>query len=38
MTTSCHGDWYTSKGRPVHTGAVYLDGQWLTEAAARTKS
>ena len=29
-----HGDWYISKGRPVHSGAVYLDGQWLTEAAA----
>jgi hypothetical protein len=28
-----HGDWFNPKGRPHHTGAVYLDGQWLTEAA-----
>lgn len=28
-----HGDWFTSKGRQHHTGAVYLDGHWLTEAA-----
>ena len=28
-----HGDWFDSKGRDHHTGAVYLDGRWLTEAA-----
>jgi alpha-N-arabinofuranosidase len=28
-----HGDWFDSKGRNHHTGAVYLDGDWLTEAA-----
>lgn len=28
-----HGDWFEPKGRPHHTGAVYLDGEWLTEAA-----
>lgn len=28
-----HGDWFNPKGRPHHTGAVYVDGHWLTEAA-----
>jgi alpha-N-arabinofuranosidase len=28
-----HGDWFDPKGRPHHTGAVYLNGEWLTEAA-----
>jgi hypothetical protein len=28
-----HGDWFGGKGRDHHTGAVYLDGQWLIEAA-----
>ena len=28
-----HGDWFNPKGREHHTGAVYLDGHWLTEAA-----
>ena len=28
-----HGDWFNAKGRPHHTGAVYLNGEWLTEAA-----
>ena len=28
-----HGDWFTPKGRQHHTGAVYLNGQWLAEAA-----
>jgi alpha-N-arabinofuranosidase len=28
-----HGDWFNPKGRNHHTGAVYLDGEWLTEAA-----
>ena len=27
------GDWFNAKGREHHTGAVYLDGSWLTEAA-----
>lgn len=27
------GDWFEPKGRPHHTGAVYLDGEWLTESA-----
>jgi len=28
-----HGDWFNPRGRKHHTGAVYLDGHWLTEAA-----
>jgi alpha-N-arabinofuranosidase len=28
-----HGDWFDSKGRSHHTGAVYLNGEWLVEAA-----
>jgi alpha-N-arabinofuranosidase len=28
-----HGDWFSSKGRNHHTGAVYLNGGWLAEAA-----
>ncbi len=28
-----HGDWFDSKGRLHHTGAVYLNGDWLAEAA-----
>lgn len=28
------GDWFDPRGRPHHTGAVYLDGEWLTEAAS----
>lgn len=27
------GDWFNPKGREHHTGAVYLDGEWLAEAA-----
>jgi len=27
------GDWFSPKGREHHTGAVYLNGQWLREAA-----
>ncbi len=27
------GDWFNPKGREHHTGAVYLNGEWLTEAA-----
>lgn len=26
------GDWFNGKGRDHHTGAVYLNGHWLTEA------
>ncbi|MGH9159539.1 MAG: right-handed parallel beta-helix repeat-containing protein [Vicinamibacteraceae bacterium] len=29
-----HGDWFDPKGRDHHTGAVYLNGHWLTEAAS----
>ena len=28
------GDWYNSRGRVNHTGAVYVNGHWLTEAGA----
>ena len=28
-----YGDWFEPKGRQHHTGAVYLNGDWLTEAA-----
>ncbi len=27
------GDWFSPKGRNHHTGAVYLNNHWLTEAA-----
>jgi alpha-N-arabinofuranosidase len=27
------GDWFNPNGRKHHTGAVYLDGHWLVEAA-----
>ena len=30
-----HGDWFSPKGRKHHTGAVYLNGDWLVEAARR---
>lgn len=30
---SIHGDWFNPKGRPHHTAAVYVDGEWLPEAA-----
>lgn len=26
------GDWFNAKGREHHTGAVYLNGEWLIEA------
>ncbi|ARN56185.1 carbohydrate-binding protein [Sedimentisphaera salicampi] len=29
------GDWFNPKGRSHHTGAVYLNGHWLTEAAEK---
>jgi alpha-N-arabinofuranosidase len=28
-----HGDWFDPRGRQHHTGAVYLNGDWLAEAA-----
>ena len=28
-----HGDWFTPENREHHTGAVYLNGDWLAEAA-----
>jgi len=28
------GDWFDPRGREHHTGAVYLNGDWLTEAAS----
>jgi len=28
-----HGDWFWDRGRPHHTGAVYLNGEWVIEAA-----
>jgi len=28
-----HGDWFNPKRRKHHTGAVYLNGHWLIEAA-----
>jgi alpha-N-arabinofuranosidase len=28
------GDWFEPLGRPHHTGAVYINGDWLTEAPA----
>jgi len=27
------GDWFNPRGRQHHTGAVYLNGHWLTEAS-----
>ncbi len=30
-----HGDWFNPLGRKHHTGAVYLNGHWLTEAAVK---
>lgn len=32
-TDLIHGDWFNPNGRSHHTGAVYLDGDWLAEAA-----
>lgn len=28
------GDWFEPRGRQHHTGAVYLNGEWLVEAAS----
>ena len=33
-TDLIHGDWFYPKGRQHHTGAIYLNGDWLIEAAA----
>jgi hypothetical protein len=33
-TDLIEGDWFTSKGRPHHTGDVYLNGKALFEAAS----
>ncbi|MHC4534209.1 MAG: right-handed parallel beta-helix repeat-containing protein [Planctomycetota bacterium] len=30
-----NGDWFNPKGRNHHTGAVYLNGHWLTETAKK---
>ena len=30
------GDWFIRNNRDHHTGAVYLNGHWLTEAATKT--
>jgi alpha-L-arabinofuranosidase len=30
-----NGDWFIPKGRDHHTGSVYLNGHWLTEAINR---
>jgi alpha-N-arabinofuranosidase len=32
-TDVIHGDWFDAKNRQHHTGAVYLNGDWLMEAA-----
>lgn len=29
-----YGDWFSDKKRRHHTGAVYLNGAWLVEAAS----
>jgi alpha-L-arabinofuranosidase len=31
-TNTLRGDWFNGRGRAHHTGAVYLNGDWLTEA------
>jgi alpha-N-arabinofuranosidase len=31
------GDWFNAKKRDHHTGAVYLNGEWLAEAATRAE-
>lgn len=32
---SIYGHWFESKGRKHHTGAVYVNGDWLDEAASQ---
>ncbi len=34
FTDALRGDWFTPKGCPHHTGAVYLNGLWFSEAAS----
>jgi alpha-N-arabinofuranosidase len=34
FTNVIHGDWFNAKNRIHHTGAVYIDGTWLNEAAS----
>src|SRR5581483_9565198 len=34
-TNQIHGDWFDGKGRAHHTGAVYLNGDWLIEAMTK---
>ncbi|ARN56258.1 carbohydrate-binding protein [Sedimentisphaera salicampi] len=31
------GDWFDARGREHHTGAVYLNGHWLTEASEKSQ-
>lgn len=31
------GHWFNGRGRKHHTGAVYLNGHWLTEAESKAK-
>jgi alpha-L-arabinofuranosidase len=33
-TNAIRGDWFNGRGREHHTGAVYLNGEWLTEAVS----
>lgn len=33
FTNELRGDWFDPRGRKHHTGAVYLNGDWLVEAA-----
>ena len=33
-----HGDWFSGKHRQHHTGAVYLNGHWLIEAAKKEQA
>jgi len=35
FTDVIRGDWFSSRGRVHHTGAVYVDGHWLNEAARK---
>ena len=35
FSDTIHGDWFNPLGRKHHTGAVYLDGDWLNEAATQ---
>jgi len=35
--TRIQGHWFNGRGRKHHSGAVYLNGHWLTEAATKDK-